>query len=638
MPQEKTVNVAEEARVEAFVDVLVRDGLTHMNLEKISAMVAADPLLAREALWAASSEQARRGLSCRTITNLHIELMLVMMNFFRDVGAGRRRDQIGRGLEVIDALEKAGMTIMTIWEEPLDQMLALFMRGRWDSSNNVVLDWLVRRGALSSERLARINEMDVNLCKYFAHEDDGAVAALERLVDGGWLKDEPGLPGYTDFLTTHLYRCADMLAKKGFAPRPPTLDQRFVSAGMCAAGAYLVSLGTSDLDFSKKSEVDLAVERLLWMSEHGASLSAPADSANMSLVQTMEEDPLMCLAKQRDAPSCGAKTNGHIVPLMRAMKDAGVDFSLNPHYLASEINDVIDYSGDSTYLDLALALGADPAKHPGMALAASVPRRGFIPDNSDGCSKLFDRMVALGADPKRVKARCRVEESPVAHGFEQGRFDLAWRAASAGSPMDWVSTEDGQTLLHLIAERCGKKELSELGKLLAQGSKVLALIDAKTTGADQKKSGQTALMRACAVLNVEGARRLLAAGASANLSDDRGWTALRHAGRKYGMKAKEKTWSMVRMLVEAGADPSIVDAKGVTPAQAMAAKAPLGAIAELLALRPQDLAGESEQAALTRTKIQARGAQGASMVESVVMEASVPAAAPKVRGTGKSRL
>lgn len=70
----------------------------------------------------------------------------------------------------------------------------------------------------------------------------------------------------------------------------------------------------------------------------------------------------------------------------------------------------------------------------------------------------------------------------------------------------------------------------------------------------------------------------------------------------------------------------------------MAAKVPLGAIAERLALRPQDLVGEDKAASRARAKMQARGAQRASLVERVVMEASVPAVAPKVSGAGKSRL
>jgi len=142
----------------------------------------------------------------------------------------------------------------------------------------------------------------------------------------------------------------------------------------------------------------------------------------------------------------------------------------------------------------------------------------------------------------------------------------------------------------LFGGNATKAGLAQLDAFL-KNPDVIALIGLGSQ--EEGREGEQPLHRACAALNQKAIEQLLDAGADVNAQDAQGWTALRHLLRKTGAKAQAKSLPAVKALIERGADPSIRDAKGRTPAQSAAAKASLGALSELLQLRPEDIAGEA---------------------------------------------
>jgi uncharacterized protein len=109
-----------------------------------------------------------------------------------------------------------------------------------------------------------------------------------------------------------------------------------------------------------------------------------------------------------------------------------------------------------------------------------------------------------------------------------------------GNPI--VNTRDsttGRTALHIVVER---RDLAWINFLLQRG--------ADPRIAD--RAGVTPLRMAADIGFVEGARALIARGANVNQVNNRGETALHIA-------VQRRDLPMIRMLLEAGADPDIAD-------------------------------------------------------------------------------
>ena len=144
------------------------------------------------------------------------------------------------------------------------------------------------------------------------------------------------------------------------------------------------------------------------------------------------------------------------------------------------------------------------------------------------------------------------------------------------------------------------------------------------------------LHQACLFHNEGAIRLLLAAGADVNAQDALGRTPLRHLLRKSGKKAQETALPLAKLLLAHGADPSIRDEKGFTPAQSAAGKAPMKALAELMALRPQDLGDDDTAAVQAKGKLRKRGGQGLSLAEQADLAQVMSTAKATAPGQGQA--
>lgn len=240
---------------------------------------------------------------------------------------------------------------------------------------------------------------------------------------------------------------------------------------------------------------------------------------------------------------------------------------------------------------------------------------------------LAERFEKMGAKIASIRPD---QPSAVRLRLEVGDFDAAEKLIKAGAPANYID-EHGECALHLLSPGATKASLAQLALFLAR-PEMKPLVEKGSMGEGTR--GERPLHWACAALNRKGVELLLAAGADINARDDAGWTPLRHLLRKTGKQAQEKALPLLRFLVEKGADPSIPDAKGRTAAQAVAGKAPVAAIAELLELRPQDLADGGLMANEARKKLRQRGGAGLSIAERADLKEQLAAAAASTAAAG----
>jgi hypothetical protein len=247
-------------------------------------------------------------------------------------------------------------------------------------------------------------------------------------------------------------------------------------------------------------------------------------------------------------------------------------------------------------------------------------RNGWSPRPADPAPfwKTLERIEGWGA---KVSDIAPVGPTPVHDCLRWQHFDMAWALVERGAPFAYV--HDGEGPLHALAGYANGAGLKALKTALAR-PEAAALVNQASSA--EGREGESPLHQACAALSLKAVRMLLDAGADPNAQDAKGWTPLRHALRKNGQRAKKAGAEVIALLIERGADIALLDKKGMTAAQSAAATAPLGALAGLLAERPEDLAAGAA-AKEARKKLSRRGGQGTALVEQAELNATLREAA-----------
>lgn len=493
-------------------------------------------------------------------------------------------------------------------------------------------------------------------CGAFGKESRQDLAALGRLVDLGVLVDADGFVGLMDFAALGLYECAKALDAKGFSPRPIALvrmaygDIGFTAPGPLSPASALARLFCGSLwrERSKRppaSWLGSAQEAFDWLASKAPL--APQGSWDPHC------DPFHAIAS----------TSGRVPALVESVLDALASHGLHPAdselYLARELQAMDGHS--EMFAAIAIARGAHRGADPRLAFNAlaswtrdfpSEGAPGDLPPSLDAsgspCSArnlAFSALVGwrpvgaafraiafgsklceLGLDPSAVGGASS-EPFPTLHAAAKKNFEfikfLLRRGVSARS-----ASSEGQTIFHLLAQD-KSPDCVGLAISLLEDPANRALVDA-ISGPMQG----TPLMQAARFINLPCAKALLDAGANPNLRDAKGLTALGYLARKSGKLAVESSEAMARLLIGAGADPMIASLEGSTPAMAMASRAPLGAIAALIEAAPDVFSGPGGGSA--RIALAARGEAAVSIVERAELMAA-PLASPPSPSVRKSR-
>lgn len=441
------------------------------------------------------------------------------------------------------------------------------------------------------------------------------LGALAKLCDLGALRDGEGEIGFVDFLGEGQHEASELLLSKGFMPRSQVLAHPF-SPGTPALCVHLYQLQNPRWDAEDSGSILKSLDKLV---AAGADF-APQAKPSKCLIGEFWADPLAVAAQLRANGAGVASTEWIFANLPSELIKRGANPNLTGHYLATELA----FMGDSgkahaeVRVEEALAFGALPSANPVAALAALANIR-----NVDAIQRWVTRLSQMGAPPSQLPTLGVGPRHPLPASLARrnpGYFKLL---LSEGASPAWEDVFSGNTLIHMLAEKRGPMAEELLGLLLAMPA-AAPLIDKPRAldPNDAKPCGATPLLAACSSLSLAQAKALLAAGANPNARDAMGRTALHCAGRKYGAKGREGCLDMIRLLMAAGADSSLLDSKGLTPAQAMAARGPIDAVAELLAFRPEDILSGSENSRRARQALESRGGHSVSLVEKAVLGVS----------------
>lgn len=490
------------------------------------------------------------------------------------------------------------------------------------ASSSERLLWLAERGLLSSA--APLGQVaSTHICNALAAQTPADLTVLRRLAEIGLLRDADGALGHSDFMAHHLYECAEALAQLGFKPRALTHTRRFNLEGMSAVSSYMRLV--NEFDPRSEAELDAAIQKverdLDRLHAMGASFAA-SDPRSLLYGDQMAADPFAASLNNRPTrqPLGSRPASALCVAAYDKLKALGADPNATGEYLAGEVSHRGWWGEVDGLFDNALRLGADPTLRPGLLLSAPACWGGAMGDQAIAW---MDKLIALGADITACPTLSDPREHPLAYAILGKNIAYANAVLDRGAPPGWVDSDTGATCFHALAPQLSKQALALAQRLLALPSGP-AVMDRKTNTAYGKTGEETPLMRACAALNAPLVTLLLAAGANPNAIDERGNTPLHHAGRKYGATAQKKCAALIGILLAGGADPSIANTAGLTPGQAMAKRAPLDGLTELLSLRPEDLTGPGAGAKLASAALLARGQQATSVVEKAILSSDAP--------------
>lgn len=449
------------------------------------------------------------------------------------------------------------------------------------------------------------------IVKAFKFSGQGDLGILAKLCDLGALRDGPGEIGVVDFLSEGNLEAAELLLSKGFKARRQVIASITTPIGMPALCQYLYQLQSDRWDKADSGKILKSLDRLL---KAGAE-PAPQIEASKCIIGSCSSDPLALAARLRSTAAMSARHRFANLPAELIKR--GANPNLTGHYLASELA-LLGEGGteeDELGAEEAIAFGAHPSANPAAALGALAHVR-----NVATIKRWVKRLSLMGAEPRQLPTLGAGPQHPLPLALGQRNIAYFKLLLSQGARPDWEDVFTGNTLLHILAEKTGPIAEDLLVLLLATPA-MGPLIDKPRAlrQAHGGSCGATPLLLACSNLNLVQAKALLAAGANPNKRDAMGRTALHCAGRKHGAKGQEKCLEMIVLLMASGADSSLVDHKGLTPAQAMATRGPVDGLAELLAFRPEDLYSDSENSKLARRALEARGERSVSVVEKAIL-------------------
>lgn len=501
---------------------------------------------------------------------------------------------------------------------PCEQALCEFSQKAIYAQHAAALLWLARRGLRLHAKPLKHGRLFHSLPAAFRTPSANDLAILRELCDLGALRDADGEIGVTDFIAVNAYKAAAVLAAKGFKPRATVCGL----AGVNPVCAYINSLRNYIMDDAPSRRLtrsDQATATLEWMAANGANFSpSPALGMMDACWSPFLAASMAIFWGGRQKPGLVEQAR----KLFSDLKRLGANPNASGGFIYFVVSRLQSFNFDTGFFQAALDVGADPGLHPSEALAAMSCWGGSEP----ALAEWLGKMAALGATLAKASTSCPARYNPLAAAILNHRIPYANHLLRAGIDSSWKDSGNGATLWHLLAQQSGAFSRPMMA-LLAKDSATLALIDSSML------DGCTALHLACRALNTAQAKALLNAGANPSLQNSAGESPLHCSGRKFGAKARAKTSDLVTLLMSRGADPSLLNKKGLTAGQAMAKRAPLEGLAILLNARPCDLLGDSTQSLATQASLTQRGAHATSIVESAILGSEGPAGAPPLKAT-----
>jgi hypothetical protein len=318
----------------------------------------------------------------------------------------------------------------------------------------------------------------------------------------------------------------------------------------------------------------------------------------------------------------------HVVPLITAIGDALVAKGAQPSQgmIDAALSVGLHNLDGPERLERAFSWGAQSAWDPQRSLALCAAHSGWHSEAGGSCWDMLVKKGALG-DPRVNFASCSFEMHPIARAAMNGDVETIKRAIKDGVELAWTDPDSNATLWHFacgLSIPVGKALLPGLignAPHLASVASTKKLEYARFHGEIDSlaRQGQTGLHLACDGVRPLALQAALACNAQVDSLDSRGDTPLLILSRRWSAKAQLRAEPMVRALLGAGADASLKDKSGHTPAQNMASKGPMGALADLLALRPEDVGGDDDQAKKAFASLSERGAEGLARAENAAM-------------------